>query len=429
MKKYFVLFLALTFVLSFAAFAVADDGGADSVRSMAPGAHVTIGGDARVEGVWHSNYQPASTGSTDGNFNKSMDYDTRYWRQRLRLKITGDVGNGIQMRSRLSTDNDIWHGTSNTRANSYNGGGVEIDYMYLHVPVGNFVVDTGLMKRSFGNKWHLWDQARDTFQVTTNVGDTQIGVFTDKVDDTSDDSTCSGDPCIYPNATGGENLEDQDNYGLFINHTSGDFAAGLLVILEDDNAGTPDVSGTEYSAYFNTSVGAIGIAAEVAMTTGDISGNEDSADNNRVGGFIAAMTDVGAIGVTVAGMVAKDGYSADSHFTPSVFFGTDNPTAISNVASASASTTWAVYARADMPINNDLSVSGTLLYADLENLGSELGNTTGDTGKENATEIDLGLVYKLGDNAKWSVDFGYLIPDDITAADDAAFAARQKIEV
>ena len=431
MKKFFVLFLALTFVLSMAAFAVADDGGADSVRSHMAGTHVIIGGDARVEGVWHNNYQPPGTGDTDGNFDKNDDYDSRYWRQRLRLIVNATVGNGIEMRSRISTDNDIWHGTYNTAgtdsAHSRDISGVlEVDYMYLHIPINNFVVDTGLMRRSWGNKWHLWDSQRDTFQVTTNVGDTQIGVFTDKVEDTSDDDNRVGINDSDPS----ENLEDQDNYGIFVNHTSGDFAAGLLVILEDDNA-DQDSSGTEFSAYFNTSVGAIGIAAEVAMTTGDIEDNgmnEDSFDNNRIGGFIAATTDVGAIGLTVAGMVAKDGYSADSHFTPSVFFGTDNPTAIADIASAAGSTTWAVYANAVMPINSALSLSGTLLYADLENLGMELGGVS-DTGQETASEIDLGLKYKLADNAVYSVDLGYLMPNDINLADDAAMALRHRIEV
>ena len=406
MKKFLVLLLALTFVFSFAAFAVADDGGQDSVRSMKAGSKVTIGGDARIRGTWQKNYNMTDTP-------EAADRDVRSWDQRVRLKIDAAIGNGIELRTRLETGNDEWHGTSNTR-----GGSINVDYAYLHIPVGTVVVDAGLMKRNWGNKLLMWDVARDTFQVTTNVGDTQIGVYTDKVDENS--------------ATGADNLDDTDNYGIFVNHTAGDLAAGLHIIREDDNVGT-DTSGTEASVYLNTSVGAIGIAAEAAYKMGEM--NEDSSGNKPFAAFIYASTDVGAISIGAFAAVAKDSFAADSHLTPSVFFGTDNPTAIANVQAAANSTTKAFAISAATDVTSDLTVNATLFYADLENLSSTFRTAyagsaaPAKTGEESVTEIDLGLSYKLADNATYTVALGYLMPDNITALDDEAIAIANKIQV
>lgn len=434
MKKFFVLFLALTFVLSMGTLVIADDGGADSVRSHMAGTHVIIGGDARVEGVWHNNYQPPGTGDTDGNFDKNDDYDSRYWRQRLRLIVNATVGNGIEMRSRISTDNDQWHGTYYTAgydsAHSRTESGVlEVDYMYLHVPVGNFVIDTGLMRRSWGNKLLLWDSQRDTFQVTTNLGDTQLGLFTDKVEESNDNFTT---------ATTDDNLDDNDNYGVFVNHTAGDLAAGLIVIYEDYNVddsntnNTPnrDETGLEASVYFNTTVGAIGIAAEVAHKSGELGNgswadyNEDGDDHNMLGAFISASTEVGAIGLTASIAMAQDGFVADSHFTPTVFVGTDQNTAIFDFGAMTDATTMGYVIGASTAITSDLSASAKIGYYDIEKAGYVA------TDKDaSLTEVDAGLTYKLADNAAYTVDFGYAMPDDFTAQDDPAMALTHKIEV
>jgi hypothetical protein len=278
------------------------------------------------------------------------------------------------------------------------------------------VIDAGLMKRNWGNKLLIWDAARDTFQITTNLGDTQLGLYTDKVEETG------------ASVVGGKNLDDRDNYGIFVNYSAGDLMAGLHVIYEDDNVSVVEQDGTEVSVYLNTSVGAISIVSEIAYKGGDL--NKDAAGNEGKAGFIYAATDVGAINLNIFGSVLSDGYVADTHLTPTVFFGTDNPTAIADIQAASDSTTWAIVIGAATDISSDLSVSAKLGYFDLENLGSELtGGAAVDTGNESAVELDLGLAYKLADNAVYKVDFGYLSPDDIGVNDDAALALAHKIEV
>ena len=112
MKKFLILFLALTFVFSIGTFVFADDGGA--VASMTSGSSVSISGDARVRGIWQSNYNFTDTSAT-GNTN---DADVRNWDQRIRLNVTGNVGNGIEVRTRLTTGTTQWDGTNNTGANA-----------------------------------------------------------------------------------------------------------------------------------------------------------------------------------------------------------------------------------------------------------------------------------------------------------------------
>ena len=408
MKKFFILFLALTFVLSMAAFAVADDGGA--VTSMKAGSSVSIGGDARVRGIWNSNYNFTDT-ATATNAN---DTDNRYWDQRVRLKVTADVGNGIELRTRIQTDTDQWNGTGNTR-----GGAMIVDYAYLHIPVQGVTIDAGLMKRNWGNKLFMWDAARDTFQITTNIGDTQLGLYTDKVSETN-------------SVAGTENLEDYNNYGFTAVHNAGNLTAGLHIIKQKDNTAATDLSGTIVDVYLNTSVGAISIAAEIAQGSGDI--NLDTAGKKPQGGFIYASTDVGAINVNAFAAIVKNGFAADSHLTPTVFFGTDNPTAIADVQAADNSTTKAFAIGAGTDISSELSASAKLAYFDLENLSPVFIAANGGTAPttasdESATEIDLGIKYKLADNAVYSIDFGYLMPDSITLADDNAMALAHKIEV
>ena len=414
MKKFLILFLALTFVFSIGTFVFADDGGA--VASMTSGSSVSISGDARVRGIWQSNYNFTDTSAT-GNTN---DADVRNWDQRIRLNVTGNVGNGIEVRTRLTTGTTQWDGTNNTGANAV------FDYAYLHIPVQSVVIDAGRMPRNWGNKLLVWDTDFDTFQITTNIGDTQLGLYTDKVDDSSS----------YGNANaanaGTNNLDDYNNYAITAVHNAGNLTAGLHVIKQKDNRAATNLSGTVVDAYLNTSVGAISIAAEIAQGSGDI--NLDTAGKKPQGGFIYASTDVGAINVNAFAAIVKNGFEADSHLTPTVFFGTDNPTAIADVQAADNSTTKAFAIGAGTDISSELSASAKLAYFDLENLSPVFiaangGTAPANASKETATEIDLGLKYKLSDNAVYSVDFGYLMPSDITLADDNAMALAHKIEV
>jgi predicted porin len=364
----------------------------------------------KVRNMWDSNF----------NKDKDVDKDNRYWDQRLRIKLTGMVGNGIEVRTRLNVGNDTWDGKGASKDNSVN-----LDYGYLHIPVQGIVIDAGRMTRNVGNKLLLWDKEFNTFQITTNLGDTQIGLYTDKVDDTFD------------GVTGEDNLDDKDNYGLFANYSAGNMNAGIHLIFEQDNTNTDGRDGSQASVYLNTSVGAIGINAEVAYKGGDLNENdwcleglfaELDGESHECDGdagtaaFINVSTDLGAMSVNAALAIAMDGFKADNDFAPTVFLGTAHPTALADFTALDDSTTWAAVVGASTDVSADMSVSAKAMYIDLENFGD-------DEDDASATEIDLGLSYKLANNATYYVDLGYWIPDNLSEDDDDAIAIAHKVQV
>ena len=396
MKKFFVLFLALTFVLSMSVFVFADDKGS----GVADNGAFTISGDARVRGIAKTNYD------LDDSNAPTTDADDRYYDQRLRLKLTGMVGNGIEVRTRLNMGDDQW------ADDGIQGDTVNVDYFYLHVPVGPVVIDAGTKTRNWGHKLLIWDDEYEGIEITTDVGAIKLGLYTDKVVD----SRATG--------TGSENLEDHDNYGFTAVYSTDTLTAGLHIIKEEDKNQATDLDGTQVDVYLSTTVGAVSIAAEIAQKSGDL--NEVAGDK-PLGALIAASTDVGAINVSVFAAIFKDGFVANNDLHPSVMLGTAHPTAIADIQADQDSTTKAFAISASTDVSSDLTVGAGFLWADLENLGTELGGS--DTGKEEISEIDLTLAYKLADNATYYIDFGYLMPDNITTQDDEAIALAHKIQV
>jgi predicted porin len=89
-----------------------------------------------------------------------------------------------------------------------------------------------------------------------------------------------------------------------------------------------------------------------------------------------------------------------------------------------ASTTSAAVVGASTNVSSDMTIGGKLLYIDIE-------NALGVDSDMSATEVDLGFSYKLGDNATYYIDFGYLMPDfdDSTITDEAALALAHKVQV
>ncbi len=402
MKKLLIVLLSAMFVLSGLTFVFADDGGQDSVRSMKAGGSLAIGGDARIRGTWQKNYA----------LDSDADADMRRFSSRVRLYITGKAGNGIEARTKMTVSDGTWDNKANTVQD------VGTNYAYLHIPIGSIAIDGGLMERSFGNKFHTdyTSEARDTLQVSTSLGDTGVGAFIDKISE----NTAAGD----------ENLEDYDNWGVYVNHSAGNIQAGVLLVYENDKTTADDENGTEFDVYVNADVGSIGIAAELAYTTGDIAGNENADGDAKMGGFVSAAMPMGQMAVSGAIAYATNGYVADSHFTPTVFLGTDQVTAIADFGATLAGTpaaddkVFAIVGSVDYDVNDDMSAKGTLAYV---SLGGQSGKTAGDDAS--FFELDASMSYKIADNASYGLAFGYLAPSDLTADDDAAIALSHNISI
>ncbi len=388
MKKYLIVLLSIVLTAGMSVAAFADDGGSK----------VTIGGDARVRGVWNGNF----------DMNNSVDDSARYWDQRVRLTITGEAAKGVELRTRLTTGDDKWDGANNT------GGTLSVDYAYLHVPVGPVVLDLGRQKSQWGNKLLEWDATRDRAKITAAAGPMTVGVYTDKLTDNN------------LTATGRTNTDDVDHYGIFVIHKAGVAEGGLLVELYNDNDLTTNNNGTKGSVYAKVKAGKAAINVELAIKNGGVSVYETTdKDNNKNetqwGAFASAEVEAG--NATINGLLAitRDGYVADKHFTPTLMIGSDSVTALADFgqnpdsANQVAQDSFLAVAGVKVQPKPEMSVYGKAAFLSMNAYGNDFTSTNS---KAQAIEVDAGLEYQIAENTTYNIGFGYMFPNDITADND-----------
>jgi hypothetical protein len=396
MKKLLVLVLSIMFVAGAFTSAYATPG---EVWSKMEGSKIILGGDARVRGVCRINHDT----------NSDVDDDNCYWDQRVRLTVTAQVGDA-EVRTRFTTENPtdavnphstMWDGTSET------GGSLNVDYAYLHIPIAGIVIDAGRQKATFGNKFYYDDVARDRFQISAKVGDANIGVLTDKRDESQ------GPDGFFNN--------DIDDYGFFAVYKAGDIEGGALVLLRRDElvAIDEDVDGIDVTTYVKAKAGAVGVKGELSMKTDDY--NYVTTDNDtQWGGFVSA--DIGMDAVTVGGLLAGtlNGFVADKHFAPTAMIGRDNPTAMGNFGARGDSLLGVI--SASFKATPELSVNGKAAYAHYESYP----DTNTDS---SAIEFDAGLKFDISKGVTYSVDLGYLIPNDYSSEDDNVLSVMNKFAI
>ena len=397
MKKLLILVLSIMLVAGSFASVYASDGGMDSVRSAVEGSKVIIGGDARVRGICRYNYDA----------NDDFDDDDCYWDQRVRLNITAQITGGVEVRVRLNAGEIDW-GTGSGEFGSDEDSSVTTDYAYIHIPIGTVFVDAGQMPYSWGNKFLVWDTRVDRLTIHGHSGDVTAAVFGDKLDD---------------NQVGPDGFlnNDADQYGFDVVYSANDVEAGAIVVwIRDDLSGDDGYYG---SIYLNTAVLTnVGIKAELAMLGGDAL--ETSQGDSPWGGFISGEMGKDALTFGLAFAYSDNEYVADSHFTPTVFVGTDNPSALFNFGDSNTygpMDSILVTGTVGFAATPELDVYGRLAYMDLE---LDEGDADAD-----AFEIDAGLTYQLAANTTYSLDVGYLMPNDFSPQDDAAVAITSKVEV
>ena len=384
MKKLLVLVLSIMFVAGAFTSAYATHG---EVLAKMEGSKVILGGEARLRGVCAINH-------TDTN--DDVDDDNCYWDQRVRLSVTGQIGDA-EVRTRLDVGEGTWNNAANT-------GGVTVDYAYLHIPVAGVVIDAGRQKASFGNKFYQDDVRKDRFQVSAKVGDATIGAYSDKRTES--------------NGTEGFLNNDVDDYGIFAVYKAGDMEGGALVVFRNDDV-VDNNDGTDATAYVSTKVGNVGVKGELTMQTDDF--NYVNADEDtKWGGFVSA--EMGMDAVTVGGLVAftTNGYVADKHFIPTVMIGKDQISAMDNFGDRGDSVLGVL--SASYKATPELSVGGKVAYASYDTYPD---NNTDSS----AVEIDAGLRYQISKGVTYDVALGYLIPDDFSSTDDNALSVMNQFKI
>ncbi len=424
MKKYLVFLLSVLLVLGSVSFVIADDAGMDSVRAMSPGAKVQIGGDARVRGIWFHNADFDDSGD---------DNDSRYMDQRIRLKFKGEAGNGISANLRLYISNSPkWDGTENTNCT----GCILVDYAYITIPIP--VIDAtlmaGLQKMNWGNKLYLWDDRYDVIQTQRMFGDIKLTTFTRKIDDSSvvgGSAPQVADPIT--GVVGDDNLKDLNDYGISLVANINDIEAGALLIYRADTRDEPDpnpmntgLDRFDISLYAKAAMAGFNIGGELAFITGDRKIELSPEDNTPMGFILDAETTVGAFGLRADVAWLSNGFVANDNYVPTLMIGTDQNTALVNLAAADDESTILVAGTVNTDVMDNINLLAR--FAWLTGTGGAADN--GDD--VDAFEIDGQVSIQLAKNARYVIEGGIIIPGNdwfTGTSDDSASVIANRAEL
>lgn len=361
-------------------------------------AGVEMGGEMSVSGVWikdHDFRKDVLTAGTSG----------RWWEQAAALSLTADVDNvKAYITMTVRDDGDAW-GT----IKSWNVGLADDDVAYLEIPVGNsLTVYAGRVLNDWGHGFWWQGAGVDEFKLSAKLSENlTIGLYTDKVEE-------AGRPDLRA---------DHDDYGLPIEYSTEGFTIGLLPVLTNHDAYTDyddpaqpyyaRQKGMSYDAYFTISSEKVKVIGEFALADGkmfevvdsDMDGNPEQ-HNKPFGAFVQAEIDLDPMSVTAAAAYAKNAFTADDQFNPTLMFGTDQSTAIADFGASTQDYAYLVALGASMPMSDAVSAGVKGAYALLSSR-----NAT------KAWELDATMDVKLAKSATWSFGVAYLKPIGVKEGD------------
>ncbi|MDP2166830.1 MAG: hypothetical protein Q8J64_00685 [Thermodesulfovibrionales bacterium] len=390
MKKYLAIVLSAVFVLGLAAtaFAVMAEIPAETQAAVAKGTtQVTLGGEARVRAISKDDY----------DFNGTTDDSTAYYDQRVRLMLDAKTADGVEVKTRLTISEGQWNGATQT------GGNPSTDYAYISFPVQKFRFDVGRQMADFGNKFMVWQAPKDRLKVTTKIGDSLVGFFTDKNTETG----------VLDN--------DSDSYALLAKGKAGELEVGGMLIYQTNKA--TDKNGQTLDLYTKGSVAGLNLDAELTYKGGEINEKINTKGDkvDPLGFYAHVAKPMGPLTVGALLGYAKN-FTADNDFAPTLFFGTSQITAMADFGGGGSDTTTAIGAGASYKVTEAITGSGKLVYAMFDIAAAGVKDPT-------LIEIDLGMKYQLAKSLSYNLDFGYGIPSDATTTDDAAVVLAHRIEI
>ncbi len=412
MKKFIAIILGTMFVLALAGSVYAAD--------------LRVGGDAYVEGVWTDNYGGMPGEIPNGaTFDKNERSDSRYWAERVVLKLDAVLENGIELRTAYDVVGgfkypapwgEAYSSSNNLFATTYNDGFMT-EYAYIHVPLGKFTVDAGHMLSSWGDGFDSFETPCDRLKVYYKVNDTVTVAGYVRKD--------------YESFSVDNGKGDTDTYELeaVVTPDAATKAGLALYFTQDqqdksfDDRGPVSRSRTTWKAdvFANTKVGPVAVMSEFAYRSANKSydPSNSAADSQgyvngfgQFGGFVLVQGDVAPVTLTGAVAFATNGYAADDDFQPTLLFGTrNNPVALMDFQSLGRrSTTWAALAAADFKANDCTTLHGLLAYA---SLGDGLGDVAEHPDADKAlglVEADATVKYQISKSTAWTVGATIGIP-------------------
>jgi len=382
------------------------------VVSVASASELTINGEARWRGVYHTNYQD----TTDASQDKIQNMDQRY-RLNVNLKINDDVK--INTRLVLADQilgNDQPMNFSADRAN-----------MVIKTLGGTWTI--GRQDVSWGNKFLGWGISADRVRASYRIAATTLGGYLEKNVE-GNYSNGDGDIDIWGAFAVGKVAATR--CGLLLNYVTYDAnqAAGSAIQKGD--------SGYLIDPYFVGKIGPATVLGEFVYEGGDIF-RKNNFDKAPYGGFVAATVDLAT--VTVKGLAAyyKDnngkaaggsGRDCDNDFAPSLLIGTCSETAMvdfggttnpNKIVAEANDRTYLVGAGVDFKASDKITVGALVGY-----LGASQYGYGGN--KQSLIEVDLTASYQLAQNATYRFGIAYGKPKNFSAADDNIWGIGNAVE-
>jgi hypothetical protein len=409
LKRYLALIVGMLLVLAMASGAFAET-------------KFTMSGDARVRGIWHSDF----------DFNEDVDADKRWWDYRVRLAIDAVADGGTKVSTRIAYTgwNDTWADGGNIPQKSSNEP-VSMDYAFITVPLGkNFDATLGKVIVGWGKGFMAWDERAYRLILGGKFGDTIVKAFTQKNYETSPGGVATGanTSASSTTVTGDKNLDDNDAYSILAIHKTKNLEIGGIYVYSTNERTTPTTDGSTFNAYFHGKWNSLTAFGEFAVKSGDAPGHDgtaaDGSKDAGYGGFLHLDYAMGNVKLIGAVAFTKNGYVADDDFAPTFFYGTTTTPGMMNFG-AGGDTTAGVLA-VSYQATKELSLMGRVGFASVDAYSTLSTSTPGDY---DLTELDLGLTYKINKSTTYAIDFGYLSPDGYNATDDAAIILAHRVVV
>jgi hypothetical protein len=356
-----------------------------------------MGAAMEISGVMRSDLDLDADTYTQGD-------DDAFWYHDVTIAMTGRITETASVYMSLSLLDRNWGdpGTSGAQAVMFDD-----DVAYATFAIAPVTVTAGRMMDDFGVGFKYLGNPVDRFRVDYAASEmVGVGIFTDKLDD----GAFSG------------NVGDADRYGVIAETSVGDVKMGAQYIHTNDRYN--DLTGGEADVYATGAQGGIGYFLEAVYQAGSLYENCGVGIACKpMGGVIGVSMDMAPMSVGVAFAYATDNFAADDEFAPTLFFGTDQDTAIMDFMALPDESIMALVLNADYAVSDALSAGARVAYAD------GVASISGPTVTGSVVEADVYAEYTVVDGITWSVGAGYLVPSDITVADDPAMVAIHTISI
>jgi hypothetical protein len=289
-------------------------------------------------------------------------------------------------------------------------------------------------------------------------------------DMTASDYQCAGELAAF-NAADAAYDSALEAYSLNLNTTTEDslaLAKDAAVNARDAHADCRDEyanasDGTAADVYVKGMAGPVDLSMEFSIKTGGL--NNVDEDKSPMGFLISGSMPMDALTLDLELAYTSNGFVADDDFVPTLFFGTDQPTAPIDFGECptSALSKYEAYSAkgdidgdgeadpcsaligvlgVDYKITYAVSVDAKVAYAKWfdytvkDAWGTEFKSKDIDGWTKSALEIDAGFKYDILKNVSYNFDVGFIIPemndsDKVTGApeNDVAIAITHGISV